>query len=366
MHVRKAERTSIGAGLGRRLEAAISLWDQLAIFLRDSGALLLSQMLILVSFALYLAQKLIITPLLTITQLARDLPEEQQSPDPKINQAPPELLTLQSALIHLHRALRDEQKMLASAYRKLQEQERLITAGYLSARVMHELGNPLASVSGLVDFLRGDPKTPDDQRELLELALGELRRMKDTSRMLLSIAQPNSTHTESSLITLTSELIDWSRFMLRYHERYASINLLVTGDLTLRLLIHSDPLKHALLNLILNAAHAQSGEGMLWIDIERASSPHVTPQHDQSAQGVRFILSDQGPGLEHPHLTDLLTTSTQDPSQRKGMGLSIARESIEQNGGHLWVYCARASEQPELHRAQEFPGARFAIWTPLA
>ena len=344
---------------------SIDLWGQLITFLAESGLLLLSQMMVLVCFALYLSQKYLIRPLLTITQLARELPDQQQSPELKIKRVAPELLTLQSALIQLHRALRDEQKMLASAYRKLQEQERLITAGYLSARVMHELGNPLASVSGLIEFLRDDSTTPDEQRELLELALGELRRMKDTSRMLQSISHPQSTHIDHSEVTSASELVEWSKTMLRYHELYANIDLIITGDLTLRLQIASDPLKHALLNLILNAAHAQKGIGMLWVDIQSAPSPYTT-QHTQSIPGVRLILSDQGPGLAHDRLTDLLNPSGHTLSQHNGMGLSIARESIEQNGGHLWVYSAQALRQPDLNRTDEFPGARFGIWAPRA
>lgn len=344
----------------------LSLKDQLTRLLSVSGVLLLTQMFILLCFALYLAQKALINPLLKITQLARALPAEQRSPDPQVDRAPPEVLTLQSALINLHRALRDEQQLLASAYLKLQERERLITAGYLSARVMHELGNPLASVSGLVDFLREDPMTPDAQKELLELALGELRRMKDTSRMLLNLSQPDHESPDHLMRTSASELIEWLKFILRYHERYAMIDLWVTGDLNLNLQIASDPLKHALLNLILNAAHAQGGEGKLWIDLQLTRSPHAPLQKSQAPLGVRILLCDQGPGVTHEHLPELLASTTQSLIQRRGLGLSIARESVDQHGGHLWIYCARAADRPELKHVQDFPGARFALWAPLA
>src|SRR5437867_12743476 len=106
---------------------------------------------------------------------------------------------------HLNTALQENQAQLeghiAERTRELHEaqahvlhQEKMAAFGLLAAGIAHEVGNPLTSISSLVQMLQRRQAEPYTQ-ERLGLINGQLQRIQTTLRELVNFSRPASTAT---------------------------------------------------------------------------------------------------------------------------------------------------------------------------
>ncbi len=110
--------------------------------------------------------------------------------------------------------------------------------------------------------------------------------------------------------------------------------------------VDGDRVQQVLCNLLRNAARQSPAGGKLSILVEQASA------------GVRFSVSDEGPGVpeaEAPHLFERFYKGADGQRDGAGLGLSIARGIVEAHGGQLWL------EPPSGG-----PGAVFCFTLPVA
>ena len=82
--------------------------------------------------------------------------------------------------------------------RKLEEQlrtkDRMAAIGQMAAGLAHEVGNPLAAISGSVEMLAGSAAGEPSQQKLLEIMLKESRRLDRTVKSFLQFARPRDHH----------------------------------------------------------------------------------------------------------------------------------------------------------------------------
>src|SRR6185312_28465 len=92
----------------------------------------------------------------------------------------------------LERRVAERADALRASQARIIQQEKMAAFGLLAAGIAHEVGNPLAALSSLVQMLqrRGpDPYTV----EKLDLADRQLRRIQRTIRELIDFSRPAST-----------------------------------------------------------------------------------------------------------------------------------------------------------------------------
>jgi signal transduction histidine kinase len=188
----------------------------------------------------------------------------------------------------LERMVQDAAGALIRQQHELAEADRLAAVGEISARVAHELKNPLAGIQMALVNLRDDCKELD-QRERLDLVGDEVARMARLLDQLL--VRPNRLPEPCQDIDIRSLVADLLS-LLRYQipERIA-LNNDITA--TMRFRLPPDRLRQALLNLVLNASQA-IGEGEGVILLTAANSANI----------LRLSVIDDGPGfpaeiLEH-------------------------------------------------------------------
>ena len=225
---------------------------------------------------------------------------------------------------------------------------------------------------GLIEYVRDQDIDREEQQELLELAYGELQRMKAISRRFLKVSTLHGVETN------LGELIDWITLMLTYHEQYSAIKLTVTGETSLSVHVPLEVAQVALLNLVVNAARSQNGQGELWIHISPTQdddSLGCTPRYDRLLSHhrdheVRLYLCDQGPDIAAELADDIFEPWMSTAQEGHGLGLAIARSSLEQHNASLFYLikdqrCSHLIE-PELsiHRSK-FDGAWFMLSLPI-
>src|SRR5207253_6350377 len=139
-------------------------------------------------------------------------------------------------LERLNAALRENQALLeeriAERTRELQEaqahvlhQEKMAAFGLLAAGIAHEVGNPLTSISSLVQLLQrrdADPGT----KEKLVLVNGQLQRIQTTLRELVNFSRPASTETSRlALSDVLGEALNIAKFYMRTKGRTVDLRL---------------------------------------------------------------------------------------------------------------------------------------------
>lgn len=218
--------------------------------------------------------------------------------------------------------------------RELEEQviqaEKLATLGQLAAGVVHELNNPLTSISVYSDFLLKKAKSrehdPKDV-EKLERIVGSAERILRFTRDLVAYSRPNS---EKPVSVRMSQALDQSLVFCEHLIQESGARVEKDYSATVPdLFATKSQLHQVFINLITNACHAMPvGAGVLQLSL-----------HQGSDEMVMVRLSDNGCGIppsQQDHVFEPFF-STKGEGKGTGLGLSIVRNIVQQLGGEIQV-----------------------------
>lgn len=209
------------------------------------------------------------------------------------------------------------------------QQSRLASAGELLQGVANELNNPLTTLLALTELEVASPTSGATQRDVFVQIATEARRMSHIFSQLLDAAGDAQG---------VERPIDVNRTVQRavelhgYGRRRAGVTIGMSLQSNLPL-VYGDAqrLQQVLLNLLLNADEAL-------MDARGTRAIHVAT-HKASGNRVTIEISDTGQGIAPADLTRIFepmyTTRTQ--QGRKGFGLSIARQIVQEHHGTLDV-----------------------------
>ncbi len=229
---------------------------------------------------------------------------------------------------------------------ELRQSERLAAVGEMAARMAHEIRNPLASISGSVQLLKGGSgpgDTDPEQKRLMEIVVREVDRLNQLISDFLRYSRPAPIKPEPVLLAqLVQEIAEIS-------ESQCDDAVEVSLDLDPELLVTADPsqLKAAIWNLWNNAREAMNGVGQLSVRVSRIPSDgaqdHLptrrneqgeSPERDPLPERTALIeVEDSGPGIEKdawPMIFEPFFTTKRDGT---GLGLATVRRIVEQHGG---------------------------------
>src|SRR5271156_2577458 len=99
---------------------------------------------------------------------------------------------LAMARANLERRVEERTEDLRASQARVIQQEKMAAFGLLAAGIAHEVGNPLAALSSLVQILKRRKPEPYTA-EKLELAARQLQRIERTIRELINFSRPAST-----------------------------------------------------------------------------------------------------------------------------------------------------------------------------
>src|SRR3984957_9865603 len=136
---------------------------------------------------------------------------------------------LAMARANLERRVEERTEALRASQARVIQQEKMAAFGLLAAGIAHEVGNPLAALSSLVQILqrRGpDPYTA----EKLDLAARQLQRIERTIRELIDFSRPAS---KAVSRVRPAEVVDEALGIAKYYQRTKArtITTDVPGDL---------------------------------------------------------------------------------------------------------------------------------------
>jgi PAS domain S-box-containing protein len=214
----------------------------------------------------------------------------------------------------------------------LLKSERLAAAGTFAAGVAHEVNNPLASISSLVQSLL--PGEDDAQRRTsLHTILAQITRISGTLKDLVNFARPATGH--QKLIDINQLVSDTLR-VINYDKRFRGMALDPVLAPNLRpAFADENEIQQVLLNLLYNAADATQGEGsMIRVITENKA---VRQNSDHPIIVIRVI--DNGIGIPREHLERVFDPffTTKPAGSGVGLGLSLCQRIILSNKGTIRV-----------------------------
>ena len=222
-----------------------------------------------------------------------------------------------------------------TAIRKLEEQvvhaEKLATLGQLAAGVVHELNNPLTSISVYAERLHqkasADPNAdPTDVERLARIVQATDRILRFTGD-LVTYARPA---TEAPRALPPAEVVEQALVFCEHliRETQADVEFELKRSLPPILGVRGQ-LHQVFINLITNACHAMpDGAGRLRIEGE------VT-----DTRSLAIHVHDNGAGIPIEQLETIFEPffSTKGEGEGTGLGLSIVRNILQQHGGSIEV-----------------------------
>jgi PAS domain S-box-containing protein len=219
---------------------------------------------------------------------------------------------------------------------QLRDQAALARLGEMAAVVAHEVKNPIAGIRGALQVIMGrSPLEPRD-RGILSDIIARLDALNGIVQDLLLYARPRQPRLERvdfhGLFENTAQL-------LRRDPSHANVTVRVTGDAP-AVTGDADQLRLVFQNLMLNAAQAMKGDGV--IDIEVAAD----------GDGWRIRVRDHGPGMTAEVRDKAFEAFFTTKHRGTGLGLPIARRVIEAHGGRIAL------------DAPDGGGAAVTIWLP--
>jgi signal transduction histidine kinase len=218
--------------------------------------------------------------------------------------------------------LRRQEDELAAALRKLEDQDRLVSLGLLSASVAHELNTPLAVLNGSIEKLI---ETTADAH-----ALERLERMQRVAQRLQRISESlvgfSKVRTQQMEPIAVHPLIDEAWGLVAIDEKSSSVefvNRVSEGD---RVIGNADRLVQVFVNLLRNALNA----------IETASG-RIEVRSRKQGRRVMITVEDNGKGISPDVLPDIFDAfvTTRLDARGTGLGLTIAAGIVTQHNGTI-------------------------------
>ncbi len=235
-----------------------------------------------------------------------------------------EFRTLAEAFNRANAGLRTAQEGVLQA-------ERLAAVGRLSTGVAHEVGNPLASISSIVQLMQRSPNT-ESQSKKLKIIMEEIGRISRIVRDLLVFSKPVAPKKRESVDIVS--LLERAVTLLSYDRRAKELQTTLQHDVSMRpVSADADRLMLVFTNIMINAFDAIASAPPADAD----GALQITCRQEDDVVVVRF--EDNGPGMTPDEMAEAFEPffTTKAPGSGTGLGLWICYQVVQNHGGHITI-----------------------------
>ena len=240
-----------------------------------------------------------------------------------------DLRTLNAALrenqAQLESRIAERTRDLEDSQAQVLHQEKMAAFGLLAAGIAHEVGNPLTSVSAVVQMI--ERRGADEYtREKLRLVTPELSRIQAILRELIGFSRPVNDHAGPvALDDVVGDALRIARFYKGGKNRQI-VSVVAPGLPTFPGV--RDQFVQVVFNLVLNAIDATDKGGRIEVAAAHAGGE------------LRLTVADDGAGIAPEHLARLFRPYFTTKRHGTGLGLFVIRRIVEAHGGTVAVESA--------------------------
>jgi len=204
--------------------------------------------------------------------------------------------------------------------REKSEKDRYLAGlGQASAAIVHDLKNPLISISGFAKRLnqgRGDVVTAS------EAIIKSAEDMEKIVHDVLDFSKPhNMDFSEADITDLINEVLEYCKLKADENGVALSVNL---PDEPKTIFIDRSHLRRALINLVNNA-------------IEASSKADLVDIRAEVADDMIIRIEDHGAGMDNETLENIFIPFYTKKSSGTGLGMAISKKIIEGHKGSIRI-----------------------------
>lgn len=199
--------------------------------------------------------------------------------------------------------------------KKLKQKEHFALIGEMSAGIAHEIRNPLASISGSVQFLSKELKLETEYQHLMDIIVKESARLSNSIEGFLEYARmtplKETSFDLSHLIDDVTDLVSVNHPGIKLIRKYGPGNT-VFAD--------AKKINQVVWNLINNSVKAVDNKGIIEINIYR------------NENDLYLSIKDNGIGIESSKLERIFLPFHSNFTTGIGLGMSIVKRIIDEHG----------------------------------
>ena len=209
---------------------------------------------------------------------------------------------------------------------QLLHSERLATIGEMSAKVAHEIRNPLSSISLNTELLYDEISNDNGERKsdaenLIQSILNEVDTLTAISDEYLQFARFPKLETRPA--SINEVLIELTKFFNKeIVQRCISLKENYASDLP-QILLDTKQIKQAFLNILKNSFESMPEGGELSI---------TTRLKDEN---VEVIINDTGSGINRSDIRRVFDPFYSTKVKGTGLGLALTMKTVEGHGGDI-------------------------------
>ncbi len=253
-----------------------------------------------------------------------------------------EIGLLADSFNEMSRKMASDIESLRQVNEQLMRADRLAAMGTLAAGVAHEVNNPLASISSLVQMMASENGSTE-LRERLDIIQTQIQRISQVTKDLTDFARTRPAVRSKVAI---NDIIETSLRLAEFDSSFQKLTIAREyGDDLPFTLADASQLQQVFLNIFLNARDAMPDGGVLKVTTRGAGSGEISVEVSDTGTG---ITPEDAKQVFDPFFT------TKHAGKGTGLGLTVCYGIVTAHGGHL-----------EL-KAEEGRGATFVVTLPVA
>ena len=217
------------------------------------------------------------------------------------------------------------QEELQRYHRKeIQDKQKLASIGEMSARLAHEIRNPITGIANAVEIIIDESKD-EANKPVLEEIQRQANRVNKAISNLLNYSRSKDLNIQEGEI---NEIIKSVVFFLNNQVHHKAIRIHVDLDNAMPL-IRFDPeqIENVLLNLGMNALQTITNEGEITF----------RTAFDTLNNKAMIYVSDTGAGIPEDKISMIFNPFFTMRTEGTGLGLAIAKEIVEMHNGQIAV-----------------------------
>jgi two-component system, NtrC family, sensor kinase len=208
--------------------------------------------------------------------------------------------------------------------RELRNAEKMATIGEMSARLAHEIRNPITGIANAIEIINNENGNGKN-KSILEEIQRQANRVNKAIANLLKFSRSHELNIQEGDL---NEIIRSVVFFLENQSAHRNMSFGLELDPGLpHFDFDSEQIENVLINLGLNAVQA----------CQHDCKVTYSTSYNPGDKTVRIAVSDNGPGIPEDTINEVFKPFFTTRTEGTGLGLAIAQEVIGMHNGEISV-----------------------------